>query len=258
MKFYLILFILFISATANIYSSCNIQQEYQKMFKISKHQYNEREYLLRDINNLDSNSCFADLVNNNEQYIDYLLSHFSDYSNYDKWLLMKDSIARQNEFIQNLENDSLFNTVMDKLTFRISQNKPYTLDTVSMDELMDIAVKYFEITEIRDDGRLVGKICAGFNGIISTEEVRKPQVEAFCFSTIINNYKNEKFNLFEEFVHGIQELYLLNLGIDKNERLLRAQGAIYLYMRNNKILRDLLIIEFNNKKQYLPFTLTIQ
>lgn len=255
MKFYWILLILFIAVTSYSHPYCNIQQEYHKIFKISKHKYQEREYLLKDINKLDSSSCFADLVNNNEQYFDYLLNHFSNNSNYDALLSMDDSVARQNLFINSLENDSLFNSVMNKLTLMITNKEQFTPDTISMDELMDIAVKYFEINQIRDDGAYIGKICAGFNGIINTEGTRKPYLEAFCFSSIIKNYKNDKYNLYKEFVNGIQELYLINLGIDLKERLFRAQGAIYLFMFNNSTLRDLLIMEYKNKKQYLPFVL---
>ena len=54
-----------------------------------------------------------------------------------------------------------------------------------------------------------------------------------------------------------KELYKINLGIENDDRLLRAQGAMYMFMRNNEILKELLLFEYENKKEYLPFVLNM-
>ncbi len=246
--------------TVDLFSqtNCNIEEEYHKIFKIEKKKYGEREYLIQSVNEIDSNSCFSGLVNNNREYIDYLRTHFSDDSNYEKLLAISDTIELQNEFVESLENDSLFNREMEKLAKKITDKSNYIPDTVSMDELLNIAVKYFSIIEINEDGYYVGKVCTGINGLADTENERKPQVEAFCFSTIVNNYQGEQFNMYNEFVEGIQELYTIHLGIEDSERLLRAQGAMYMIMRHNEPLKELLLLEYENKKEYLPFVLNIK
>ena len=101
-------------------------------------------------------------------------------------------------------------------------------------------------------------MCTGINGLKQTEKERRPQIEAFCFTTIFNNYRGEQFNMYDEFVKGIKELYKINLGIDDNDKLLRAQGAMYMFMRNNENLKELLILEYKKKKEYLPFILEAQ
>ena len=246
--------------TVNSFSqnNCNIEEQYQKIFKIEKQKYGEREYLVKTVNRVDSNSCFSDLVNNNGQYIDYLRTHFSDKSNYKELMNINDTIELQNEFIKSLENDSTFNVVMNKLTEKITNKDQYIPDTISMNELLNIAVKYFSIIRITEKGYYSGKICTGINGLKQTEKIRKPQVEAFCFTTIFNNYRGEQFNMYNEFVKGIKELYKINLGIDDDDRLLRAQGAMYMFMRSNEKLRELLISEYENKKKYLPFILEVK
>ena len=246
--------------TVNSFSqtNCNIEKEYQQIFKIEKKKYGEREYLMKTINEIDTNSCFSDLINNNGQYIDYLLTHFSDNSNYEKLMTIGDSVELQNEFIKSLENDTTFNSVMNKLTEKITNKSQFVPDTISMDGLLNIAVKYFLIRRITKEGYYAGKVCTGINGIKQTEKERKPQVEAFCFTTILNNYQGEHFNMYNELVKGIKELYKINLGIEDEERLLRAQGAMYMFMRNNDKLRELLLFEYENKKEYLPFILKMK
>ena len=55
--------------------------------------------------------------------------------------------------------------------------------------------------------------------------------------------------MYNEFVKGIKELYKINLGVDDDERLLRAQGAMYIIMRNNDALKELLLFEYEQKKE---------
>ncbi len=243
--------------TINSYSqtNCNIIEEYQKIFTIEKKKYREREHLMKSVNKLENNDCFSDLINNNGQYIDYLRTHFSDNSNYKKLMSITDTIELQNEFIKSLQNDSLFNSVMYGLTKKITNESQFIPDTVSMIKLLNIAVKFFSIIRINNDGYYIGKVCTGINGLNQTEKVRKPQIEAFCFTTIINNYQGEQFNMYNEFVKGIKELYKINLGIKNDERLLRAQGAMYMFMRNNDKLKELLLFEYEKKRKYLPFVL---
>jgi hypothetical protein len=254
----LILTIGLISVNSFSQNECKIEEQYQNIFKIEKKKYKEREYLIKTVNILDSNSCFSDLINNNGQYIDYLRTNFADNSNYKELMEITDTIELQNEFIKALESDSTFNNAMNKLTEKITDESQFIPDTVSMDKLLNIAVKFFSIINITKEGYYSGKVCTGINGLEQTEKERKPQIEAFCFTTIMNNYQGEQFNMYNEFVKGIKELYKINLGIENDDRLLRAQGAMYMFMRNNDKLRELLIIEYENKIEYLPFVLKIK
>ncbi len=256
MKRFLLIFP-FVLISINIFSQteCNIKKNYNQIFKITKQQYEDKEYLIKTVNKIDSNSCFAALVNNNKYYLDYLLTNFSSRENYEKLNAIKDSVELQNEFIKQLQCDSLFNSTMNNLTNKITNKTSYQPDTLTMDELLNVAVKFFSIIRINDEGYYSAKVCTGINGIRETEKKRKPQVEAFCFTTIFNHYQSEDYNMYNELVKGVKEVYKLNLGIDDDQRLLRAQGAMYMAMRNNEVLHELLQVEYENKKEYLPFVL---
>jgi hypothetical protein len=128
-------------------------------------------------------------------------------------------------------------------------------DSISMDKLLNVAVKYFSILKITEDGYYAGKVCTGLNDIKKTEKVRKPQLEAFCFSSIMKYYQGTEFNMYDEFVKSIKELYKINLGVDRSERLLRAQGAMYFLMRNSENLKKMLRSEYELNKVILPFAL---
>lgn len=257
-KLILILVIGLIAINTFSQNNCNIEKEYHKIFKIKKEKYGEREFLMKSVSRLDSNSCFADLVNNNGQHIDYLRIHFTDRSKYAGLMEFNDSLELQNAFIKSLETDSVFNGVMNKLTEKITNKSEFVPDTISMDELLNVAVKYFYILKISDKGHYAGKVCTGINGIKKTEKERKPHVEAFCFTAIMNNYQGEQFNMYNELVKGIKEVYKINLGISNEEKLLRAQGAMYMFMRYNENLKELLVFEYEKNKGYLPFVLEIK
>ena len=134
-------------------------------------------------------------------------------------------------------------------------NSEIVKDTITIDELLNIAVKYFSINQINEDGYYIGKVCGGQNILSKTETERNPSVEEFCVSSIVKHYQSQEFSMYDEFVKAIKELYKVNLGIDKNERLLRAQGAMCLLMKMNENLKDMLLKEYERNKDNLPFVL---
>lgn len=160
-------------------TSCDIATEYNHIFSIKKVKFDDEEYLDKIVNKIDTSSCFSALVNNNKLYIDYLLTHFSDNSTYQALLAINDSTALQNEFITSLKKDSVFTREINKLAKKVTDKLNYIPDTVSMSELLNIAVKYFLIVRINNDGYYVGKVCTGINGLKQTEKERSPQIEAF-------------------------------------------------------------------------------
>ena len=124
-----------------------------------------------------------------------------------------------------------------------------------MDQMLELAVKFFSVITINKDGAYSVKVCTGMNDIRKTEKIRKPLLEAFCFSSVAKNYHGEKFNMMDEMVKSAKQLYKVNLGVDENERLLRAQGAMYFLMRSDENLIKMLRSEYELNKDNLPFIL---
>lgn len=89
------------------------------------------------------------------------------------------------------------------------------------------------------------------NQIEATEEVRQLYVEAFCFAVIFNSLRTQEFPIYEEFISTIEDLYSLNLGIEFDERFLRAQGVLFMSMKNNQVLMELLLHEWAERTSSL-------
>ncbi|MDT8308312.1 MAG: hypothetical protein RQ866_02205 [Bacteroidales bacterium] len=233
---------------------CDISNHYEDFITIQKSSYNENDYLTKRVIKTNKESCFSDLINNNIMFIDYLLTNFSSNSNYQDLLKLTDSVTISKKYISDLKKDSLFNSVMNELVSKTIDKKT-PKDTISFDNLMNIAVKYFSIIRLTNEGHYMGKVCAGFNDIKRTEKERVPFIEAFCFSSILQHYQSKEYSMNDEFIKAIKELYKVNLGLDREEKLLRAQGAMFFLMRNNENLKSMLKSEYEKKKEHLPFIL---
>lgn len=233
--------------------TCNIIDYYGDFIKFKKEVYQGRDYLLKGIVEVAPGKCFASVVNNT-MYIDYLLTNYASNSNYQELLAIKDTVVLQEEGIKSLQSDTTFNQVMTELISK-TFDKSIPRDSVSIDKLLNVAVKFFSIQRINKDGDYMGKVCVGMNDIKKTEKIKKPQLEAFCFSSILKNYQGGKFNMQDEFIKSLKELYKVNLGIDENDRLLRAQGGMYFLMRNSETLKKMLRSEYEENKDNLPFIL---
>lgn len=246
----------FFGFTTSVYSQikCSIIESYGEFIRIEKIKYNNQDFITKRVTQVKGEVCFRGLVNNNTSYIEYLLANFSSNIVNEELMILLDSTALQTEYINVLKQDSMFNSVMTDLLSK-TINKVVPKDTVLLDQLMNIAVKFFSILKLNENGHYIGKVCAGLNDILKTEEYRHAQLEAFCFSSILKNYLTEEFSMYLEFVGALKELYKVNLGIDRDEKLLRAQGAMYFIMYSNENLKRMLISEYNLHIDDLPFVL---
>lgn len=231
------------------------ETEFEQIFLIKKVKYGERESLQNTINTIPEKHRLSGMVNNNKSYLEYLIKNFSDNKNYSQLLALENTEELQEKYIGALKKDSLFNAAMFKISEK-ALNPSFVADTVSIDELLNVAVKFFNIKGITKEGHYAGKVCSGINGIVETLPERKPHLEAFSFSTIIENIEHQEENMHDEFVIAMYELYKLDLGVEKEDRLLRAQGVMFSLMRNNAKLKKLLLSEYEKKKEYLPFVVS--
>lgn len=234
---------------------CEIKDYYEDFILVQKSIFNENAFFTKRVVESQKESCFSEFVNKNTLFVDYLLTNFSSNANHKNLLELNDSIAIRNKYFKDLKSDSLFNSVMTDLIDKTIDNK-IPKDTISMDELLNMAVKFFSINRLTGEGHYVGKVCVGLNSIKKTDSERKPFIEAFSFASIMKHYQSDEYSMNDEFIKAIKELYKVNLGIDKNEKLLRAQGAMFLLMRNNENLKKMLRSEYEKQKNMLPFILT--
>ncbi|OJJ19825.1 hypothetical protein BKI52_15190 [marine bacterium AO1-C] len=231
-----------------------IKESYTQIFSIEQQQYKGRTYYQKRVNELPKSHFLAKWVNTNQQYLYYLLTNFSSL----KQSTLKQAATpeeRQKLFIQALQKDKGFTQIMETFASQALAKPTQLPDTIGTNDLMNIAVKYFNIRKINAQDKYALKVCGGLNGIRATETKRSPQLEAFCFSTILRNFANPKSGLRAEVIKNAQKLYDLNLGVDKKDRLLRAQGALFMLMRNSETLQKILLKEYKTKQNTLPFVI---
>lgn len=256
-----LVFLFFIAFNTSVLAQsaevCLLSDHLNELFYAAKKHHGDQRFLLRKAIPPQEGNCLHENAPVNTAYLQYLLTHFAPYEDEDQLLSMDDSTAIQAAFIASLEADSVFMELMADLDARRYDSNA-TRDTLSLNEILDYAVKYFSIIGLTPEGHYRGKVCAGINGITETEAERNPHIEAFCFSSILENMGNETHSMYPVFVNGIRRLYTLNLGLDEEERLLRAQGAMYMFMREQPELTALLKMEYGEKRHFLPFVLLQQ
>jgi hypothetical protein len=235
-------------------TECNIRDHYQDFIEVKKIKSEDHSFLYKQVVKNKHKSCFSGLMNKEPFFFNYLLENFSSNEANKQLLQMKDSLALRMAYLSQLKNDSLYNSVMQTWVNK-TIDKRKAKDKVTIAELLNIAVKYFTITKIDRDGNFHGKVCGGINCIKQTEEVRQPFLEAFAFSSILKNYEGQTYSMLNEFKKGLMQIQSLNLGLDKNEKLLRSQGVMFSCMYNNEKLKSMLKAEFKSRQNELPFIL---
>lgn len=254
MKYLLLFSMFFLQLDLSAQDTPPVHEYYSEIFEISREKYEDREYLRREVKELGEGHPLAPIVNNNRIFLDYWLINFVDSGLYSRLAEVEDNEELREEFLTSLKKDSSFDPLMARFSER-ALNPAFVPDTVSMDEVLNVAVKYFNIQGITEEGSYKGKVCSGLNGITQTLKERRPALEAFCFSAILQNLRGEEYNMYKEFVAAIKELYRQDLGVDRDERLLRAQGAMFSLMRNNTQLKKMLLADYEKRKNFLPFVI---
>ncbi len=238
-------------------AQCDLTKEYDSIFEIKRMPSGEKQYLIPGVRQtIDTTKCYSNLLTNNHQYLNYLRLHFSEKLDYDNLNEIEDSTILQSEFITALERDTSFKKILKRLSVTLIRDPDYVPDTVSINDLLDIAVKFFSITKVTDEGYYAARVCVGINGIKETMADRHPYEEAFCFQSIINDMMSGKSSTYQDFMQNVKSLYDFNLGTNKEDQLLRAQGAMFILMSQSKNLEALIKEQYEEKKSILPFVLT--
>lgn len=233
---------------------CDIRLHFEDFIHIEKLTFGQNEVFLQKVKEVESSDCVAEVINQQPIFFDYLFVHFSDIRSRSsqKYLSIQDSTERRLEYFKDLQNDSLLNATLNTYQLK-THGQSQIKDTFSMDQVINIAVKYFSVLGLNNEGNYRVKICVGDNDIKDTESNRRPYLEAFCFSSVLKNLTHPDYQLQESFYDTVRNLYLLNLGVKPEERVLRAQGAVFMSMSQNENLKQALMDEYNLRKEVLPF-----
>jgi len=239
-------------------NNCHIKDYWQRMFVLDTSVYKQKVNYFIDVKRLPENHKCASKINPHFLELDYISSNFTDFKTKKKILIkITDSVKRQQKLIDLLQKDSLFMHTITSLGDAWQQK--YSKDTISINTLMDIAAHYFYLDKQTPEGYFGGHVCVRFNALNALQVERKPLIEPFVFKTIFDNYTGEtsqdKYNMHDEFISAVKEIYNIDLGKINDKRLHLAQGAMLMYMFHNKALKSLIIDAYEQQKDSLPFVI---
>jgi hypothetical protein len=127
--------------------------------------------------------------------------------------------------------------------------------SITMDELMRVAVRFFYPDTVLPDGSIQAHVCVGLNGMKDLPEPRRLAVEAFAADVILHDMKSPKHPLQDEFSDALQRVIKLGLSSDPEVRLTRVQGALWGSLAQSRRLRRTLRREYDRSRDWLPFVL---
>ncbi|MDM1406307.1 hypothetical protein [Myroides sp. DF42-4-2] len=228
----------------------SVFQEYNQFLDVKF--YDSSPYVV--IKEVDLALPGATAVNRQPSFWDFLIINHSARLDYDALAQINDSIVVSQKVIQHLESDATFATLVQNYRAKVVDHTQ-AKDTVHMDKILNVAVKFFNLTGVTAEGAYSARVCVGINPLKNTERTRSPYLEAFAFDAIINNLRSESYPFYDYYIKAIQKIYKLNLGTNDQDQLLRAQGALFIQMLDSTDLQQLLKDEYERKKDILPFVL---
>lgn len=241
----------------NELSKKEIRKMYSELFEVQAYPFKDRILFGTNTSKVPDDHMLSDFLKENGSNINYLLSHIIDKSGKLSTLTpYKDDPKKMHiHFIKIIKENPIFIQYFETLLFNYMTSIGKGIDdhlvdqeNIPMDMVVDCMAKFIYINKIMPGNKYGGKFCVGINGIQETIKDRNFHIEAFCFNTLFNNFKTI-IPIFQTTVNNIKKL---KLGIKEEDRLLRAQGAMYLAISQNPGIRELLKNEYRKRKAYLP------
>lgn len=248
-----VLILLVVSFFAN--AQITINERIDQQLKLDTYEYGEETKLMQLFQNKEPYENILDY----KLYIGYVYTHFTDKAN-KKGGIIDDASEKEvifETYRNRLKKDTLFVNTLQQISdnsAKAIQDKP----VYNFDAILDIAVKFIKITDSNEEGNYALKVCVGVNDLDKTQPKRFADIEAFCFKAIFEAYADENEVLKNEIIGEFHKIISLNMGADKEERILRAQGALIVLMSQNEVLKSVLLREYESLKEILPFAVTIE
>lgn len=250
----------FIKAQVNTVES--IKKEYASIFITKVFHHEDQTFVATTINTLPKNHQLAEFVNNNSLYLDYLLSNYARLNRDTLIVLAKDTVVLQNYFVNTLKSDSTFtnyfleavNCYLNSIGKKIKNYKPQAKLKLTTDSIVTIGSRFFYANALNERGGAKWNICVGKNGYHNNKKnLMAPLIEAFCFMTIMNDVSAEEFKILPEFKTNIKKVQ--DIATDKigNDKLEFYRENMYLEMKQNEKLKNLLLEKYKSKKSMLNF-----
>jgi hypothetical protein len=134
--------------------------------------------------------------------------------------------------------------------------KPKKLFTV--EELMEVASKFFFCDLVRPDSTVQAHVCIGLNGIKEANwETDYTLLEAFCYEAIFFGLNDENSKVWDSFGNEKKEATAIHRSniTSLDQYLEDVKLEVFERMRNNKFLKEELLSYYHSNQKNLAFRL---
>lgn len=132
--------------------------------------------------------------------------------------------------------------------------------TYTVDELMEVASKFFYCDKVLPDSSVQAHICVGLNGVKEANwEKDYTLLEAFCYEAIFNRFDDENSKIWDSFVSEKKEAcekYRSSIST-LDQYLEDVKLSLFERIKNDGILRKELLDYYESNKGNLPFKVLI-
>ena len=227
----------------------------QFIVAIEKAGFNDRTYIDKKVVIPTEDTTLGRFVEQNLGFIELLKTNYTTITS-DEFAGIKETAVLQEKYIAALKKDELFNQYFLPFICHFYNSEGIEIvgfdakkKAFSIDEVMDIIVKYFEVTSVDSRGNFKTRIGISEDGLVSTLDKRHPLLEVYCLH-IIKAYQYKAYQAMEK---GKRVMKKLQLGLNENDKLKRAQGVLYAIVSQDEAFRAVILDDYNSKKLSLPF-----
>lgn len=214
-----------------------------------------RTYIDKKVVEPTNDTLLASFVSNNRNLIELVTTNYLSVSS-DELVNIKDSLKLQAKFAALIKEDALVNKYFLPFLCAYYQSSGYTVEgwktakpVYSFDEMIDVAIKFFELKDIDSRGNFKTRIGISEDGLVKTLDQRKPLLEIYCLNVI----KKQNYQAYQALNKARKAAEKLQLGLNESDRLLRAEGAIYALISQDERFRALLKAAYDKNATTLPF-----
>lgn len=242
----------------------DLHERYSSAFHLRKQEYEGHPFFDLHVDSLPASDPLARLINPNRLFFNYIAAHGTHPELPQLIASARDKDAIPAAFDLLLVQDSAFNAVMvatagrflaPSATSVIGYDRRRPRPSFTMDEVVSVAVRFFYPDSILPDGRVQTHVCIGINGVSDLQRGRDIAVEAFVYSAIMKELKDNRHGLDSAYQRAAHRLNRLDLSSDNRVRLIRSQGALWTMMAQSPALRETLWADYRAQRSFLPFSI---
>lgn len=187
-----------------------------------------------------SDASLSPFATNLWAYNTYLYNNYSVASKNDSILssLLPDTVKLRSEFSSLLETDSKFQDI-----FYTSFNK-VSIPPIHIDSIQKIMARFFYLHRLPND-KIVMHFCATINEVFELKQTEySPYYNAFCYMSLRDK------PMFDALYNDIAHY----LPTETDNKILEdSKNGNYDIISKHPVIRQMLIDEYESKKQYLNF-----